>query len=101
MQLSDDFLMEKQCQILQIRRFDERACKMVKHGTISGTVHEVLKKRDYRKLAIYLRFIDQTESCRVRLQPTSSFMPDFSRFEPAAPTAFAMLAGSSSDVRVV
>tara|TARA_B100000242_G_scaffold114637_1_gene79972 strand:+ start:746 stop:1732 length:987 start_codon:yes stop_codon:yes gene_type:complete len=39
MQLSDDFLMEMQRRMLRIRRFDERASKMVKYGEIPGTVH--------------------------------------------------------------
>ena len=38
-ELSDDTLVEMQRRMLRIRRFDERASKMVKRGAIPGTVH--------------------------------------------------------------
>ena len=38
-ELSDDTLIEMQRRMLRIRRFDERASKMVKRGAIPGTVH--------------------------------------------------------------
>jgi TPP-dependent pyruvate/acetoin dehydrogenase alpha subunit len=39
MSLSPELLMEMQRRMLRIRRFDERASKMVKRGQIPGTVH--------------------------------------------------------------
>jgi acetoin:2,6-dichlorophenolindophenol oxidoreductase subunit alpha len=39
MNLSPDTLLEMQRRMLRIRRFDERASKMVKRGQIPGTVH--------------------------------------------------------------
>ncbi len=39
MNLDKDTLLEMQRRMLRIRRFDERASKMVKHGLIPGTVH--------------------------------------------------------------
>jgi TPP-dependent pyruvate/acetoin dehydrogenase alpha subunit len=39
MTLANDFLIEMQRRMLRIRRFDERASKMVKRGEIPGTVH--------------------------------------------------------------
>ena len=37
--LDPEFLVEMQRRMLRIRRFDERASKMVKRGAIPGTVH--------------------------------------------------------------
>ncbi|MGH3433836.1 MAG: thiamine pyrophosphate-dependent dehydrogenase E1 component subunit alpha, partial [Thermocrispum sp.] len=39
MTLSEETLLELQRRMLRIRRFDERAAKMVKRGQIPGTVH--------------------------------------------------------------
>jgi TPP-dependent pyruvate/acetoin dehydrogenase alpha subunit len=39
MSLSDELMIEMQRRMLRIRRFDERASKMVKRGQIPGTVH--------------------------------------------------------------
>lgn len=39
MTLPNDLLLEMQRRMLRIRRFDERASKMVKRGQIPGTVH--------------------------------------------------------------
>jgi len=39
MDLDEKTLLEMQRRMLRIRRFDERASKMVKHGLIPGTVH--------------------------------------------------------------
>jgi hypothetical protein len=39
MNLPPDVLLEMQRRMLRIRRFDERASKMVKRGHIPGTVH--------------------------------------------------------------
>ena len=39
MELPADTLLEMQRRMLRIRRFDERASRMVKRGQIPGTVH--------------------------------------------------------------